>query len=352
MRPRFRSMRRRDRGAGARIRPGDRRSQRENRRARARDPGPSPHRSRARPLRRARAAVQRRRGILQRRHHHQVAGRHDHRLESGRRTAVRIYRGGSGGQAYRPDRARQNGCRRSTTSCAGSAGAKRSNRTKPCDCARMAARWRFRSASRRSRAPSGAIIGISKTARDITERKRTQQALSQQIEERRRIFETSQDLILVTDPKGMLVQVSPSSEAILGYLPQEMIGHSADRFHPLRRSQQYPRGNARRAARTTYQELRYAIRPQGRPHRDAVVDGRMVRAGAPAFLHRPRHDRKPAGAGSLARKRATGARHRRYRARRLCPDGRRAASSRTGIRRRKTSSAGRAAKCSDETSAT
>ena len=83
------------------------------------------------------------------------------------------------------------------------------------------------------KASSGAIIGISKTARDITERKRTQQALSQQIEERRRIFETSQDLILVTDPKGMVVQVSPSSQAILGYLPQEMIGRSAvDFIHP------------------------------------------------------------------------------------------------------------------------
>jgi PAS domain S-box-containing protein len=78
--------------------------------------------------------------------------------------------------------------------------------------------------------PSGAIIGISKTARDITESRRTQQALGQQIEERRRIFETSQDLILVTDPKGVLVQVSPSSETILGYSPEEMIGRSAIEF--------------------------------------------------------------------------------------------------------------------------
>jgi PAS domain S-box-containing protein len=78
--------------------------------------------------------------------------------------------------------------------------------------------------------PSGAIIGAFKTARDIGERKRTQQALSQEIEERRRIFETSQDLILITDAKGVLVQVSPSSESTLGYLPEEMIGHSAVDF--------------------------------------------------------------------------------------------------------------------------
>ncbi|GAC1337760.1 MAG: hypothetical protein NVSMB20_13930 [Bradyrhizobium sp.] len=77
---------------------------------------------------------------------------------------------------------------------------------------------------------AGAIVGASKTARDITESKRTRQALRQQIEERRRIFETSQDLILVTDPKGTLVQVSPSSEAILGYAPQEMVGRIAIDF--------------------------------------------------------------------------------------------------------------------------
>jgi PAS domain S-box-containing protein len=83
------------------------------------------------------------------------------------------------------------------------------------------------------RDPSGEIVGASKTARDIGERKRTQQALDQEIEERHRIFETSQDLILVSDSRGTLVQVSPSVETILGYLPEEMIGHSAIEFMHL-----------------------------------------------------------------------------------------------------------------------
>jgi len=78
--------------------------------------------------------------------------------------------------------------------------------------------------------PSGATIGASQTVRDITESRRTQHALRQQIEERRRIFETSQDLILVIDPKGILVQVSPSAETILGYTPKEMIGRNASEF--------------------------------------------------------------------------------------------------------------------------
>jgi PAS domain S-box-containing protein len=83
------------------------------------------------------------------------------------------------------------------------------------------------------RSVAGEVVGASKIARDLSESKRTQQALSQEIEERRRIFETSQDLILVTDTKGTFVQVSPSSIAILGRRPEEMIGHSAVEFiHP------------------------------------------------------------------------------------------------------------------------
>ena len=83
------------------------------------------------------------------------------------------------------------------------------------------------------RAPSGATIGISKVARDITETNRTRLALRQQTEERRRIFETSQDLILVINSRGYLVQVSPSCEAIVGHRPEELTGRSGEDFiHP------------------------------------------------------------------------------------------------------------------------
>ncbi|WKA26694.1 PAS domain S-box protein [Bradyrhizobium roseum] len=83
------------------------------------------------------------------------------------------------------------------------------------------------------RSASGRIVGISKSARDITESKRTQRALSQEIEERRRIFDSSNDLILVTDSKGNFIQVSPSVTAILGYQPSDLLGHSAVEFiHP------------------------------------------------------------------------------------------------------------------------
>ena len=48
-----------------------------------------------------------------------------------------------------------------------------------------------------------------------------------------RIFETSLDLIVVTDRRGKLLRVSPSSIALLGYQPEELVGRSGvDILHP------------------------------------------------------------------------------------------------------------------------
>ena len=109
------------------------------------------------------------------------------------------------------------------------------------------------------RSTFGRIVGISKTARDITESKQTRQALSQQIEERQRIFDSSNDLILVTDSGGTFIQVSPSAITILGYQPSDMVGHSAVEFiHPddLEHTRKEMRA-ARRGQRKRSFETRY-----------------------------------------------------------------------------------------------
>jgi PAS domain S-box-containing protein len=116
------------------------------------------------------------------------------------------------------------------------------------------------------RSAAGDIIGASKIARDMTESKQTQTALTRESEERQRIFETSQDLILVTDSFGHFTQVSPSVEKILGYRPEEMIGHSAvDFIHPddLESTRQEMRA-ARRGLQVRSFEARY-------PHRDGHI---------------------------------------------------------------------------------
>jgi PAS domain-containing protein len=47
--------------------------------------------------------------------------------------------------------------------------------------------------------------------------------------ERRRLFVTSPDLILLVNRRGQFVEVSPSSAAILGYQAEEMIGRNGTR---------------------------------------------------------------------------------------------------------------------------
>ncbi|MBX3501316.1 MAG: response regulator [Alphaproteobacteria bacterium] len=49
----------------------------------------------------------------------------------------------------------------------------------------------------------------------------------------RRVFETSLDLIMVTDRGGRILRISPSVRALLGYAPAEVEGHVASDFiHP------------------------------------------------------------------------------------------------------------------------
>ncbi|MHC2584096.1 PAS domain S-box-containing protein [Bradyrhizobium diazoefficiens] len=65
------------------------------------------------------------------------------------------------------------------------------------------------------RGPSGEIIGASGSARSLTEARRTERALQQQLEERRQLFDASQDLIMIMDSQDHIAQISPSCEAIL-----------------------------------------------------------------------------------------------------------------------------------------
>jgi diguanylate cyclase (GGDEF)-like protein/PAS domain S-box-containing protein len=71
------------------------------------------------------------------------------------------------------------------------------------------------------------------THEDITERKAAEEKLAQEINENRRLFETSLDLILVTNRFGLIERVSPSVFSILGYAPDEMVGsYGSDFVYP------------------------------------------------------------------------------------------------------------------------
>jgi diguanylate cyclase (GGDEF)-like protein/PAS domain S-box-containing protein len=62
---------------------------------------------------------------------------------------------------------------------------------------------------------------------DITEIRRAQERIQRESNEHRRLFELSQDMILVTDRRGTIVRVSPIVESVLGYRPDELVGKGA-----------------------------------------------------------------------------------------------------------------------------
>lgn len=75
-----------------------------------------------------------------------------------------------------------------------------------------------------------AFIGV---VRDVTERKRAEEALRQSEEYFRRLIENAPDLITVIQPTGEIRYQSPSIERILGYRAEEMIGSNVWRIiHP------------------------------------------------------------------------------------------------------------------------
>ena len=110
-----------------------------------------------------------------------------------------------------------------------------------------------------------------------------------------RIFDTSQDLILVVDRKGTFLRVSPSSAGILGYAPDDMIGRSAQEFvHPD--DLQVTRDNMRRARRKMTRAARTMARAGSGP---AIPPARRVargpRAGIAPLCHATERSRCAAG---------------------------------------------------------
>jgi len=62
------------------------------------------------------------------------------------------------------------------------------------------------------------------TIRDISERKKTEEALKESEKKYRTIFEEFQDLYYKTDLKGILLDISPSVKKLSGFEPEEVIG--------------------------------------------------------------------------------------------------------------------------------
>ncbi len=74
------------------------------------------------------------------------------------------------------------------------------------------------------------LLGRVVTVRNISEKKRTEEALRLNEEKYRKIYENVADVIYETDNQGHLTSISPSIEKQAGYRPEELIGRSVTEF--------------------------------------------------------------------------------------------------------------------------
>jgi PAS domain S-box-containing protein len=82
---------------------------------------------------------------------------------------------------------------------------------------------------------AGKVIGVSKVAHDITERKRTEEALIASELSYRRLFETAQDGILILDvATGRINDVNSFLFNLLGFSRAEMIGKTIGALSPFK----------------------------------------------------------------------------------------------------------------------
>jgi PAS domain S-box-containing protein len=78
----------------------------------------------------------------------------------------------------------------------------------------------------------GALKGFSKVIRDITDRKKAEEALRESEERYRIIAETASDVIITIDQDGIIHFANPASEKVFGFTPAELIGQNITQLMP------------------------------------------------------------------------------------------------------------------------
>lgn len=92
------------------------------------------------------------------------------------------------------------------------------------------------------------VIGFQAVARDITDRKRAEEALLESEERLRSIVQSTGDAIILMDAEGNVAFWNLGAEKIFGYTAEEMIGRPVTRIIPERFREAHQRGVRRAAA--------------------------------------------------------------------------------------------------------
>jgi PAS domain S-box-containing protein len=81
---------------------------------------------------------------------------------------------------------------------------------------------------------NGRVIGYAKTTRDVTELKKSREALEAKEEELREVVESAPDAVLMTDERGTMVFVNGRAEKMFGYRREELLGKKVEVLVPAK----------------------------------------------------------------------------------------------------------------------
>src|SRR5439155_7370330 len=81
---------------------------------------------------------------------------------------------------------------------------------------------------------TGKLRGFSKVNRDITERKRAEEALERSRENLRALLEVAPDAVVTVDDQGRIVLVNGQTEKLFGYQRHELLGERVEKRIPQR----------------------------------------------------------------------------------------------------------------------
>ena len=94
----------------------------------------------------------------------------------------------------------------------------------------------------------GTVVGFQAVARDITDRKRAEEARLESEERLRSIVQSTGDAIILMDTRGQVAFWNSGAEKIFGYTAEQMLGQPVTRIIPQRFREAHQRGVERVAA--------------------------------------------------------------------------------------------------------
>jgi len=100
---------------------------------------------------------------------------------------------------------------------------------------------------------TGKLTGFAKVTRDLTDRRKTEEALQHSEQQLRALFEFSPDAIIASDRDGRITQVNARVETFFGYSRGELVGQPVEILVPERFRRMHP---DRRKAYTNHARVR------------------------------------------------------------------------------------------------